>query len=210
MLNRYRSPYRNYIHQLFVTPSKHLYVLKDGRLKWQDKAMDVALDRIEASDREHLVHYIVADHASSAFYAEVLTNKTLIAPEEFLTRAWSSKPDFFFEGIPEYLVVPTVVLKKHPTTAQFLAQLDVEDVAPSSGFYAGVHQVRNWEKEIANTIGFHNFREASPCTLAALSQYITRMLDHANGREINRPGIRMTRKELWEQPTAGRPELRKI
>ena len=34
MINRYSSPYPNYIHQLFVTPSKHLYVLKDRRLKW--------------------------------------------------------------------------------------------------------------------------------------------------------------------------------
>ena len=40
MLNHYRSPYPNYIHQLFITPSKHLYVLKDKRLKWQSKALE--------------------------------------------------------------------------------------------------------------------------------------------------------------------------
>lgn len=51
MINRYRSPYPNYIHQLFITPSKHLYALKDRRLKWQDKAMEVKLDKIEGQTK---------------------------------------------------------------------------------------------------------------------------------------------------------------
>ena len=88
MLNHYRSPYPNYIHQLFITPSKHLYVLKDKRLKWQSKALEVKLDGIEDVEREHLVHYVLADHTSAAFYAEVGTSKPLVNPADFLTRAW--------------------------------------------------------------------------------------------------------------------------
>ena len=105
MLNHYRSPYPNYIHQLFITPSKHLYVLKDKRLKWQSKALEVKLDGIEDVEREHLVHYVLADHTSAAFYAEVGTSKTLVNPADFLTRAWSQKPDFFFAN-PYQVVTP--------------------------------------------------------------------------------------------------------
>ena len=163
MLNHYRSPYPNYIHQLFITPSKHLYVLKDKRLKWQSKALEVKLDGIEDVEREHLVHYVLADHTSAAFYAEVGTSKTLVNPADFLTRAWSQKPDFFFQGIPENLVVPTAVSKKYPEVSDWLKQLDVRIVPPASGFYAGIHQVKNWEKDVANHISFREYLEKAPC-----------------------------------------------
>lgn len=208
VINRYSSPHPNYIHQLFVTPSKHLYVLKDRRLKWQDKAMEVQLDKVEEADKEHVVHYIVADHTSSAFYAELRASKTLITPIEFLTRAWAKKPDFFFHGVPEQLIVPTGISNKYPEINDWLKQLQVGLVPPPSGFYAGIHQVRNWEKDVANTISFHDHLEKTPCTLDNLRPSIARTLQMANDREINRPGIRMTRKQLWEMPIEGRPPIR--
>lgn len=208
MINRYSSPYPNYIHQLFVTPSKHLYVLKDRRLKWQDKAMEVQLDKVEEADKEHVVHYIVADHTSAAFYAELRTSKTLISPSEFLTRAWAKKTDFFFHGLPEQLIVPAAVSNKYPEINDWLEHLLVGLVPPPSGFYAGVHQVRNWEKDVANTISFHDYLEKTPCTLENLRPSIARALQMANDSEINRPGIRMTRKRLWEMPIEGRPPIR--
>lgn len=208
MINRYSSPYPNYIHQLFVTPSKHLYVLKDRRLKWQDKAMEVQLDKVEDADKEHVVHYIVADHTSAAFYAELRTSKTLISPSEFLTRAWAKKPDFFFHGLPEQLIVPAAVSNKYPEINDWLEHLHVGLVPPPSGFYAGVHQVRNWEKDVANTVSFHDYLEKTPCTLDNLRPSIARTLQMANDSEINRPGIRMTRRQLWEMPIEGRPPIR--
>ncbi len=208
MINHYRSPYPNYIHQLFITPSKHLYALKDRRLKWQDKAMEVKLDKIEEADKEHAVHYIVADHTSAAFYAELRTSKTLMTPSEFLTRAWKEKPDFFFHGIPEYMIVPTAVSNKYPEIVGWLEQLDVGLVPPSSGFQAGIHQVRNWEKDVANSISFHSYFEKTPCTLDNISVNIAKALQMANDSEINRPGIRMTRKQLWAMPVEGRPAIR--
>jgi hypothetical protein len=210
MLNRYRSPYSNYAHQLFITPSKHLYVLKDRRVKWQDKAMEVNLEKIEAADKEHVVHYIVADHASAAFYAELSTSKALMSPIEFLTRAWRKKPDFFFHGLPEYVLVPTIVSHKYPEIDGWLEQLGVGLIPPSSGFQAGAHQVRNWEKELANNIGFHNFAKKTPYTLDNIFADIDTVLERANEREISRPGIRMTRKQLWEMPIEGRPPVRAL
>ena len=166
------------------------------------------LDGIEDVEREHLVHYVLADHTSAAFYAEVGTSKTLVNPADFLTRAWSQKPDFFFQGIPENLVVPTAVSKKYPEVSDWLKQLDVRIVPPASGFYAGIHQVKNWEKDVANHISFHEYLEKAPCTLEVLCSKTLRMLEMANDSQINRPGIRMTRKQLWEMPVEGRPPLR--
>ena len=208
MLNHYSSPYPNYIHQLFITPSRHLYILKDKRLKWQSKAMEVKLERIEEVEREHLVHYVLADHRSAAFYAELGTSKTLMEPTEFLTRAWSRKPDYFFHGIPENLIVPTAVSNKYPEIGDWLEQLDVRIVPPPSGFYAGIHQVKNWEKNVASTICFHDYLEKTPCTMEVLRSKTMRMLEMANDNPINRPGIHMTRKQLWEMPVEGRPPVR--
>ena len=170
--------------------------------------MEVQLDKVEEADKEHVVHYIVADHTSAAFYAELRTSKTLISPSEFLTRSWAKKTDFFFHGLPEQLIVPAAVSNKYPEINDWLEQLLVGLVPPPSGFYAGVHQVRNWEKDVANAVSFHDYLEKTPCTLDNLRPSIARTLQMANYSGINRPGIRMTRKQLWEMPTEGRPPIR--
>lgn len=113
-MNRYHSPYPNYVRQLFVTPSKHLYILRDGQLKWQKKAMEITLQGSEKSDREHVIYYLLADHNSAAFYAEVHTSMTFQDPIDFLKRAWSKKKDFFFYGLPENLMLPAVVSARYP------------------------------------------------------------------------------------------------
>ncbi|MBB4844328.1 hypothetical protein HNP55_002864 [Paucibacter oligotrophus] len=208
MINRYRSPYPNYIHQLFITPSKHLYALKDRRLKWQDKAMEVKLDKIEGADKEHVVHYIVADHTSAAFYAEMRTNKTLMTPIEFLMRAWKKKSDFFFHGVPEHVIVPTAVSSKYPEVRGWLEQLGVGLIPPSSGFQAGIHQVRTWENDVANSISLHSYLEKTPCTLDNISVNLAKALRMANDGEINRPGVRMSRKQLWGMQVENRPPIR--
>lgn len=172
--------------------------------------MDVRLDTVEKADKEHVVHYIVADHTSAAFYAELRTSKTLITPIEFLSRAWRRKPDFFFHGVPEHLIVPSVVSSKYCEIEDWLNQLSVGLVLPSSGFYAGIHQLRNWEKDLANTISFQRYLEKSPCTLDNIDVIVTEALQMANDREINRLGIRMTRKQLWERTVEGQPPIRRM
>lgn len=77
MCRHCKSPYPNFAHQLFISPSKHLYLKKKHRVKWQNKAMEVTIYGIEDSGREHLVHYIISGHYSAAFYAEIGTSKTL-------------------------------------------------------------------------------------------------------------------------------------
>jgi hypothetical protein len=208
MINRYRTTYPNHYHQLFVTPSKHLYVLKDGRVKWQSKPMETSLDRIGETRQEHIVHYILADHASAAFYAEMRTSKSLTGPAEFLQRAWAKKADFFFHGLPEFLVVPATVAHTFPEIDPWVMQMDVVALAPSSGFAAGVHHVKNWERELAFTVRSYEYRYGKPCTLDDLQNSIANTLNEANKREILRNGARMTRRQLWELEIDGRPAIR--
>lgn len=172
--------------------------------------MDVKLDKIEATDKEHVIYYIIADHYSSAFYTELRTNRTLLSPIEFLICAWKKKPDFFFHGVPEHLIVPATVSKKYPEIKNWLQQQKVGIVPPSSGFYAGVQQVKNWEKEVAGIISYHNFSKKTPCTLDDLYTEIPKTLQRANNREINRLGTCLTRKQLWEMLAEDRPSIQYI
>ena len=207
-LNRYHSPYPNYVHQLFVTPSKHLYVLRDGQLKWQKKAMEITLHGLEKSDREHVIYYLLADHNSAAFYAEVQTSKTCPEPIDFLKRAWSKKEDFFFYGLPENLMLPAVVSARHPEIRPYLDSINVGNFPPPSGFAAGIHHIRNWEKDIVSAVQFDTFLTKTPCTLESLSKSIRYALVHSNDQEINRPGVHQSRREIWENPHSGKPALR--
>ena len=183
-------------------------MLKGRRLKWQDKAMEVQLVKMEDADKEHVVHYIVADHTSAAFYAELRTSKALITPTEFLTRAWAKKSDFLFHGLPEQLIVPAVVSNEYPDINDRLKHLHVGLVPPPSGSYVGIHKVRSWEKDVANTIICHDYLEKTTCTLDNLRTNIARTLQRAHDSEINRRGIRMTRKQLWEMQVEGQPPVR--
>ena len=68
--------------------------------------------------------------------------------------------------------------------------------------------IRSCGSDSANHISFHEYLEKAPCTLEVLCSKTLRMLEMANDSQINRPGIRMTRKQLWEMPVEGRPPLR--
>ena len=210
LLTRYTSPYRNYAHLLFVTPSKHLMVLKDGRLKDQAKAVDVHLEKIASATREHLVHYIVADHTSSAFYAETRSGRSLQSAVEFLKRAWQKKEGFFFHGIPEVLSVPAAVAETFPDVLPWLASLGVRAFAPTSGFQAGVHQVRNWDNDLAAAASVHEYLNGVSVDLSALEQIISATLKRSNEALLSRSAQKMTRRELWESPRDAWPPIRSL
>lgn len=142
---RYRSEYPNQVHQLTVSASKHYFVTKDGRLKYQHKPMEVRLESVKDSDRTHLVHYIVRDHCSGLFFSEVTTSKSLFPIEQFLARAWGKKSDYVFCGIPDLLTVPKTVELVFPTVKASVARLGVRFVEVTSGFQGGIRDIRTVE-----------------------------------------------------------------
>ncbi len=150
---RYSSLYPNHVHQLTVCASKHYYVTRDGRLKYQHKPMEIRLDNVTQDERTHLVHYLLRDHYSGLFFAEVATSDRLMPVEQFLARAWSRKSDCVFCGIPDLLAVPMTVEAFFPTVRKSVAELGIRFLEVTSGFQAGVRDIRTVEGYVALACG---------------------------------------------------------
>jgi hypothetical protein len=143
--------YSNEIHKLLVSASSHYHILNSGELKYQKKKMDVRLEDIDRSQKNHVVHYLLIDDYSGAFYAEVHPSRQMIPVEQFLYKAWAKKADHFFCGVPEIILIPKTV--RSVITARLVSLFDslgIIPMHPSSGFDAGSRVVRTWESEITD------------------------------------------------------------
>lgn len=92
----YQSKCPNDVHQLVVSVSKHLYILKNGQVTYQKKPLEVDLLNCRDSTKDHVVHYLIKDHFSGALYGEVSPSSNLLSLGEFLYRAWSPKKSVRF------------------------------------------------------------------------------------------------------------------
>ncbi|MGO9246564.1 MAG: hypothetical protein ACLPT4_07450 [Verrucomicrobiia bacterium] len=145
-MNVYRSDYANQVHQLIVSISKHFYILKSGDLVHQWKPMEVKLPKAAQSSREHIVHYLIRDHFSGAFYAEMCSARAMVPVEEFLYRAWSKKENYFFCGLPFGAIIPNGILTDR--ILNLLENLEIRLKIPTAGFQTAVVSIRHWEEEL--------------------------------------------------------------
>lgn len=144
-MNIYKSDYPNQVHQLSVSVSKHIYVTGAGKLKFQKKKFELDLASVRAADRVHVLHYLIRDHFSGAFYAEICASTSIVPVQDFLNRAWSLKLGYLFCGVPDLVFIPKTVLYAFENVQSFVESLDVEVREPTSGFQAGVRDVRTWD-----------------------------------------------------------------
>ena len=143
--------YSNEIHKLLVSASSHYYILNSEEIKYQKKKMDVRLEDIDRSQKNHVVHYLLIDDYSGAFYAEVHPSRKMIPVEQFLYKAWAKKADHFFCGIPEIILIPkTIKLLVTARLGPLFHSFGITPMHPSSGFDAGSRVIRTWENEITN------------------------------------------------------------
>ncbi len=176
MFHSYRSEYANQLHQLLVTPSRHITITKDGRLSFQKKALDVNLARLAKSTKQHVVHYIIRDHYSGVFYAELISGSKLIPVQEFLLRAWSEKEKYPFCGAPEYISIPKSVERVFPVIRRLIERAGIQITEVTSGFQGGVGDVRTWESyirqycSIREELGF--VKAWTPDVTCGLSAYL--------------------------------------
>lgn len=147
MTVRYRTDYSNEVHQLVVSVSRHLWVGKDGAIRYQQKPFEISLAKLPASSKRHVIHYLVRDHFSGAFYGEFAVSPDLHDVRKFLTRAWSRKDHLSFCGVPDFLTVPKTVDAQFPELLTWLDDLGVEIVEATSGFQAGVRDLKTWEDD---------------------------------------------------------------
>ncbi|MBK3801298.1 hypothetical protein GAY33_19070 [Azospirillum brasilense] len=204
MFMRYQSDHANQVHQLLVSVSKHFYVRRNGTIAFQWKAIDIDLARIQTAKRNHVVHYLLRDHYSGAFYAEVTTSDRLIDLGEFLYRAWAEKETgpgedapYLFRGMPDALTVPAKVMERFPGVARIMEACGIAYIKATSGFQAGVRDLKTWEEEfryrfwrIDEPVGFEVAQSMAPACACLMSG------DRYNGRSKIRE---------W---TAGNPSIR--
>ena len=144
MINRYHSNYSNHVHQLVISVSRHCYVTSQGKFKRQKKPFDVSLEKLNTI-KQHIVHFLIRDHFSGLFYAELADSKNMISVYEFLHRAWSPKGTHPFHGVPYAMTIPKSVQKLWPLLPQFIIEKGIGLIEVTSGFQGGVRDVRTWE-----------------------------------------------------------------
>lgn len=148
MLQRYKTGQSNEVHQLVVAVSRHSYVTAGGKFRRQKKAFEVRLDKPESFTKRHIVHYLLRDHFSGLFYAEITDIKSIFPVYEFLYRAWSKKEAHPLYGIPFGLTVPATVRALWPDLVPGLKDATIEPIDVTSGFQGGIRDLRTWEDEL--------------------------------------------------------------
>lgn len=179
---RYKTDYPNQVHQLLISVSRHLYVLKGGDVSYQKKSFEFDLRNVGKSSKTHVIHYIIRDHYSGVFYAEVCTQLDLIPVDEFLFRAWSHKENCLFCGMPTLLVVPKSVREFAPGIIPLLNALKIEHMEPTSGYQAGVREISIWEKEIILSPYFDSSLKSFSSLRTSTHEVIDRMLRPRAGK----------------------------
>jgi hypothetical protein len=152
---RYQSDHSNQVHQLMVSVSKHFYLLKNGNVRFQEKKFDFNLANVKKSEKELVVHYLIRDHFSGAFYAEACPSSLLMPVEDFLIRAWSKKDEYIFCGIPDSLSIPNTVAEAFPKLLPWASSLGLDLLEVTSGFQGGIRDVPTWEKYLRMVVSLH-------------------------------------------------------
>lgn len=86
--------------------------------------MCITWDNYQQSRKKCLASFIIRDHFSNCFYAELHPADELPAIHEFLFNAWRKKDGYEFWGDPQYLVIPKKTQLEFPTLEKFFASTD--------------------------------------------------------------------------------------
>lgn len=132
---------------LLISKSKHLYLTKDGLLRYQQKAIDPRLP----GTKTLLERLVLLDVDTGVVYCEMHPADEPTDILGFLARAWSIKPDHSMRGFPQRLNVPKGAITD-PSIAPDLRNLAswgaFTVAALPAGFAAGVHAVKKFEAEM--------------------------------------------------------------
>ena len=125
------------------------YLLNDGSIKWQAKEFDINWANFNKTGKKHLVTYIIRDHFSNCFYAELHSVNKMPLIHEFLYNTWSEKNEYPFYGVPACLIVPKSTQEQFPSIQKFISRFGKLYLqTPTSGFSSAVVSIRQWERSI--------------------------------------------------------------
>lgn len=161
-MNSYQSAFPNQVHQLNISISKNHYLLKNDEIKYQSKKFDINWNNYEKTGKRHLVNYLIRDHFSNCFYAEIHPIDEMPDLKDFLYNAWKTKKLFEFRGVPNYLFLSQIILERYPNIKTFSKNVVVFDIElVKNGFASGIRSVRDWENCMKYYLLFNNYNTIS-------------------------------------------------
>lgn len=133
-------------------------MLKNGEIKYQEKKFNVDWNNYKNSGKKHLVNYLIRDHFSNCFYAEIHLIDELPEFKDFLFNAWKQKENFEFCGIPKCLILGKHVIEKYPKIRNLETNLEITIELAKNGFATGIRSLRDWETNIRYYTCFENYK----------------------------------------------------
>ncbi len=176
------TDYSNQLHQLLVSVSRHLYITKDGFIKYQEKpAAAVSVKDYRKAGRERLVYYVLRDHFSGSFVFQVASTKSLIPLAEFLFYVWreDAGEEKFLWGMPESLSIPKNI--SSPGLYSGVEKLGIRSLNPPSGFDSGIRVLRDIEGNLCFLM--HRTVDHTVAGLNGLRQKVYRYLINSSYRD---------------------------
>ncbi|WP_334043706.1 hypothetical protein [Burkholderia ambifaria] len=136
---------------LFVSLSKHLYVVKDESLRSQSKELDPRT----AGTKQLLRRYVLLDVDTGVLYGEYHLADDEIDVVGFLARAWHKKAQHPMRGFPQALNIPKSL---DDAVANEIMELcggyAVEVGFLEGGFGAGIHAIKQFERQVESLISW--------------------------------------------------------
>lgn len=169
---KYRSDYPNQVHQLNMSISQNYYLLKSGEIKYQLKKFDVNWANYAKTGKRHLVNFLIRDHFSNCFYAEVFPIDEMPHLKKFLFNAWRQKENFAFCGIPQCLILGRHVVDRSPEIQNLTRTANIAIQLANNGFATGVRSMRDWESNMRFFASYSNLKQIKD--FQAYGEYICR------------------------------------
>lgn len=155
---KYRSDYPNQVHQLNMSISQNHYLLKNGEIKYQLKKFDVNWSNYTKTGKRHLVNFLIRDHFSNCFYAEIFPIDEIPHIKMFLFNAWREKEHFPFCGIPRCLILGRHIMERYPDIRNLAHSANVDIQLANNGFATGIRSMRDWESNMRFFASYSNLK----------------------------------------------------
>jgi hypothetical protein len=192
----YKTDFPNQVHQLNISIAKNHYLLKDGAIKYQVKKFDITWKNYQKTGKKHLVNFLIRDHFSGCYYAELHPIENMPDLKLFLYNAWKSKEYYEFKGIPRYLILGNDILGKYPDIQNFAKNINEFDLQTAdNGFATGIRSIRDWIR----CIDYYSWNPHFSC-ICDFNKYSEKFCREFNLRTNSKKSISNLEKWISNKP----------
>jgi hypothetical protein len=185
----------NDLHQLIISPSAHLRLLKNGEVKHFVRKSVISIPELLKAGVKRPVYFITRDVYSGAIYAELRITRDLSELADFLYNAWNEKEVNNLQpfGQPKSLIISQTIADLIPKVFKNLSYFHIKVLYPRDGFSSGVRAIRTLE----NNIKFYIYKKSATLDL------INKAVDVSTFSSNSCPrGKEKGRFQVWYEGTA--------